>query len=332
VVGDRSPGRAGFNRALDARRQIGSVVKPLVYLLALEHPEDYSLLTRIQDEPITLKEPDGSLWAPANFDQQSHGEVTLLEALIRSYNQATVRLGLNIGVQHLVTKLEQMGVSAPVEAVPSALLGAVELTPFEVAQVYQSIAAGGYSVPLRAVTAVQTATGESLNRYPLRLMPLPRRDAVAVLNYALTQVVEDGTARALPELLGSRVAIAGKTGTTNERRDSWFVGYTRDRVAVSWVGKDDNSPAGVTGGNAALRLWAALFRNLQLKPVDLDMPEGAFWTWVDPGLNALSDESCDGARQLPFVEGSEPSSESPCLARLERSERRSFWRKWFDRN
>ena len=332
VVGDRSPGRDGFNRALNARRQVGSVIKPLVYLLALEHQDDYNLLTRIQDEPVTLKQPDGSLWTPANYDGVSHGELSLLEALTKSYNQATVRLGLNIGVQQLISKLEQLGVTAAVDAVPSTFLGAVELTPIEVAQIYQSLAAGGFSVRLRAVTAVQTAQGDTLNRYPLRLMPLPRRDAVAVLNYALTQVVEKGTARALPGILGSSVTIAGKTGTTNERRDSWFVGYTRDRVAVSWVGQDDNSPAGVTGGNAAMQLWAGLFRQLPLKPVNLDMPEGAYWIWVDPALNALSDKSCAGAEQLPFIEGTEPRSETPCLARLGRDDRKSLWRKWFDNN
>ena len=243
-----------------------------------------------------------------------------------------------------VTRIELMGarvvpatsgdqtLSAAVDEVPSAFLGAVELTPIEVAQIYQSLAAGGFSVPLRSVTAVQTAEGTTLNRYPLRLMPLPRRDAVAVLNYALTQVIEKGTARALPGLLGSNVTIAGKTGTTNERRDSWFVGYTRDRVAVSWVGKDDNSPAGVTGGNAAMRLWAELFKQLPIKPVNLDMPEGAYWTWVDPELNALSDKSCAGAEQLPFIEGTEPRSETPCLARLDRDDRKSLWRKFFDRD
>jgi penicillin-binding protein 1B len=181
------------------------------------------------------------------------------------------------------------------------------------------------------VTSVQTATGDTLSRYPLRLMPLARREAVAVLNYALTQVVERGTARDLPGLLGSDVTIAGKTGTTNEQRDSWFVGYTRDRVAVTWVGNDDNSPAGVTGANAAMPLWAELFRGLPLKPVDLDMPEGAYWVWVSPELDALSDPSCRDAVQMPFIEGTEPMSETPCLARLERRQKNSSWRNWFDR-
>jgi penicillin-binding protein 1B len=327
LVGDRYPGREGFNRALSARRQIGSVVKPLVYLLALEHPETYNLLTLIQDEPVVLRQADGTDWSPQNYDNQSHGTVSLMDALANSYNQATVQLGLQIGVKQLLLKLEQLGISAPVSAVPSAFLGAVELTPLEVTQIYQSIAAGGYSVPLRSVTAVQTQEGDELVRYPLRLMPQPNREAIAVLNYALTQVVEDGTARALPGLLGSQVAIAGKTGTTNDKRDSWYVGYTRDRVGVTWVGRDDNQPARVTGSNAAMRVWAKLFRELPLEPVDLRMPDGAYWLWVDRVEAAVTDESCAGAVQMPFVSGSEPERISACMASMNDRNEDSFWKR-----
>jgi penicillin-binding protein 1B len=329
LVGDRDPGRSGFNRALHARRQIGSIIKPLVYLLALEHESDYNLLTLIEDRPLSLKQADGSQWTPSNYDGIAHGEVTMLEALTRSYNQATVRLGMNIGINHLLNKLRQLGVDADIEAVPSVFLGAVELSPLEVAQVYQPLAAGGYSVPLRSVIAVQTAQGDELVRYPLRLMPLARREVAGVLNYALTQVVEQGTAKALPGLIGRHAVIAGKTGTTNDRRDSWFVGYTRNRIAVAWVGEDDNRPAGVTGSNAAMQLWAGLFRNLPFEAVDLRLPDGAFWLWVEPGSGKLSADHCDGAVQIPFVDGSEPHEMSACAARMQEDDRDSFWRKWF---
>ena len=329
LVGDRDPSRAGFNRALDARRQIGSVIKPLVYLLALEHEADYNLLTRIEDRPLSLKQPDGSSWTPANYDKISHGEVTLLEALTRSYNQATVRLGLNIGISHLLQKLEQLGVRADVQAVPSIFLGAVELTPLEVTQIYQSLAAGGYSVPLRSVIAVQTADGSELVRYPLRMMPLARREVIGVLNYAMTQVVKQGTAKALPGLLGKQTAIAGKTGTTNDRRDSWFVGYTRNRIAVAWVGKDNNRPAGVTGSNAAMRLWAGLFRELPIESLDLRLPDGASWLWVDQDSDRLTAEHCPGAIQVPFVDGSGPGELTACLAKTQEDEKESFWKKLF---
>ncbi len=332
LIGDRQPANTGFNRALDARRQVGSVIKPLVYLVALEHEGDYNLLTPIPDEPINLRQSDGSVWSPKNYDGEARGEVAFLDALTGSLNLATVRLGMKLGVQNVISRLEQLGVKIDASPVPSVLLGAIELTPLEVAQIYQSLAAGGFTVPLRTVTAVQTPDARVLQRYPLRMMPLERRGAVAVLNYALTEVVRTGTARRLPGLLGSKAIIAGKTGTTNERRDSWFVGYSGDRIAVTWVGLDDNQPAGVTGSNAAMEIWAELFRGVPLTSVSLDMPEGAFWTWVEPDLNALSDPECAGAVQLPFVADSEPGSESPCLARLERRNREPFWRKWFDRD
>jgi penicillin-binding protein 1B len=328
LIGDRDPKRAGFNRAIHARRQIGSVIKPLVYLIALEHSEDYNLLTPIEDVPLTLRQADGTAWTPANYDGKSHGEVTLLEALTRSYNQATVSLGLNIGINHLINRIGQLGVAARVDAVPSVFLGAVELTPLEVTQIYQSLAAGGFSVPLRSVIAVQTAEGGELVRYPLRMLPQPRREVISVLNYALTQVVEQGTARALPGLLGRSDTIAGKTGTTNDRRDSWFVGYTRNHVAVTWVGEDDNRPAGVTGSNAAMHLWAGLFRQLPYEPVDLRMPDGAFWLWVDGESGLLTGKHCEGAVQIPFVDGSEPSESTACLAVREENEE-SFWKKLF---
>jgi len=329
LVGDRVAGRNYFNRALDARRQIGSVIKPLVYLLALEHLDDYSLITPVKDEPVSLRQADGSVWSPENYDHKSHGEMPLLEALVHSYNQAAVQVGLKIGVVNLIRKIRQLGVNAAVPAVPATLLGAVELTPIEVTQMYQSLAAGGYSVPLRTVTAVLTARGELLKRYPLRLRPLANREAVAVLNYALTQVVARGTARKLHGLLGSDTLIAGKTGTTNERRDSWFVGYTRERVAVAWVGRDDNKPAGVTGSNAAMRVWAALFRQLPVSAIDLRLPDGAGFIWVNIQKNARTDPSCPAAVQIPFIDGTGPVSTTVCMDRLSKENRKSLWKKWF---
>jgi penicillin-binding protein 1B len=331
LVGDRVAGRNGFNRALDARRQIGSVIKPLVYLLALEHVDDYNLITRVKDEPVSLRQPDGTLWSPENYDHKSHGEIPLMDALVHSYNQATVQVGLNVGVANLIRKIKQLGIVVEVPAVPSTILGAVELTPIEVAQMYQSLAAGGYSVPLRSVTAVLTPQGDLLSRYPLRFMPLENREAIALLNFALTRVVEEGTAQALHGLLGSNTVIAGKTGTTNERRDSWFVGYTRDRVAVSWVGLDDNRPAGVTGSNAAMRVWAGLFRSLPIEGLDLRMPDGANFVWVDEQQQALTDPSCPGAEQIPFIEGTEPQENTKCLKNQSRKNKESLWRKWFGR-
>jgi len=175
---------------------------------------------------------------------------------------------------------------------------------------------------------VQTADGDELVRYPLRIMPQPRREAIGVLNYALTEVVEQGTAKRLQGLLGRQVTLAGKTGTTNDRRDSWYVGYTRNRIAVAWVGEDDNRPAGVTGSNAAMHLWAGLFRELPVEAVDLRMPDGAYWFWVDRDSGWLTGEKCDGAIQIPFVSGSEPRQATDCLA-VKEKDKDSIWKKWF---
>lgn len=331
LVGDRAAGRNYFNRALDARRQVGSVIKPLVYLLALERSNDYNLITPIVDEPISLRQPDGSIWSPENYDHISHGEMPLMDGLIHSYNQATVNVGMNIGVANLIRKLDQLGINSKVPAVPATLLGAVELTPIEVTQMYQSLAAGGYSVPLRSVTAVQTPQGELLNRYPLRLMPLDNRDAVALLNFALTQVVDRGTAKQLHGLIGYNELIAGKTGTTNEQRDSWFVGYTRERVGVAWVGLDDNGPAKVTGSNAAMRVWAGLFKQLPPSAVDLRLPDGAGFIWVNAAEYALSSEGCNDAVQIPFIDGTAPEAVTDCYKR-QGDDNKSFWSRLFDRD
>jgi penicillin-binding protein 1B len=162
-------------------------------------------------------------------------------------------------------------------------------------------------------------------------MPLENRDAVALLNFALTRVVEEGTARELHGLLGNDTLIAGKTGTTNERRDSWFVGYTRDRVAAAWVGLDDNRPASVTGSNAAMRIWAGLFRHLPIEAVDLRMPDGANFVWVEIQQQAWTDPSCPGAVQIPFIEGSEPQKSTRCRKNHDNKNKKSLWRKWFGR-
>ena len=325
LVGDRDPSRAGFNRALDARRQIGSVIKPLVYLQALQHETDFNLLTNIPDEPVNLRLASGEYWQPKNFDGQSHGRVPLLDALIFSYNQATVHLGMQLGVGGIIQSLRDAGVERTFEPLPSVLLGALELSPLEVSQVYQSLAAGGFRAPLRAVTSVLDSAGQPLNRYPLRLNPIKRRDVVSVLNYALTQVVERGTARSLSGLLPRGLGVAGKTGTTNERRDSWFVGYTQERLGVVWVGLDNNRPAGVTGSNGAMRIWARLFSEVPARSFQVQAAEGADWYWVNAETGELSAENCPGVQRMMFLDNGLPTRVSACLQ--EEAKDKPWWRK-----
>lgn len=314
LVGDRHPGRYGFNRALDARRPIGSVIKPFVYLQALARPAQFTLITPLDDSPKRISVAGADDWQPRNYDGLSHGAVPLIEALAQSYNQASVGLGLAIGLERLFEQLGQFGIDPGPQRHPAALLGAIDLTPFEVAQLYQPLAAEGYSAALRAITEVVDAQGRAIARYPVHLRPVRERAALALLDYALRHAVTDGTARSLGQRLHSDPGVRGKTGTTNDRRDAWFVGYTGQRLGVVWVGRDDHAPANITGASAALPVWAELFNRLPHAPVRRAWPESVEWFWIDWPNPQLAGEHCPNARALPFLRGSQPSERSACLA------------------
>ncbi len=314
LVGGRDREVAGFNRALDAIRPIGSLVKPAVYLTALMQPDSYNLMTLLDDSPYTIKGQGGNEWTPSNYDHQSHGEVPLHEALAKSYNQATVRLGMDLGLQKVAKTLKALGVSRPVNIFPSMLLGAISLSPIEVTQVYQTLAAGGFRSPLRAIREVLTADGSTLQRYPLTVKQAVPAAPVYLLDWNLREVVEQGTARRLAKYMHSEQKIAGKTGTTNDLRDSWFAGFSADKVAVVWVGRDDNKSAGLTGSSGALEVWGDMMGRLPLNSVDQVRPENVVQVLVDTENGLLADENCSAAKIYPFIMGSEPSDTSPCVS------------------
>ncbi|MEM1080170.1 MAG: penicillin-binding protein 1B [Pseudomonadota bacterium] len=318
LVGDRQFRRPGFNRALDARRQIGSVVKPFVYLLALADSRQFNLVTPVLDAPLSLpQDGDRPEWQPQNYDGESHGLVPLMTALAMSYNQASVRVGLDVGVGSLFRLLEQLGVAPGSQRHPAALLGAIDLTPLQVAQLYQPLAAGGYSTPLRAITDVIDQQGQTIGRYPIRLRPIRERDALALLDFALTESIQRGTGRGLAARLtqpdARRANIRGKTGTTNDRRDAWFAGFTEQWLAVVWIGRDDAQPAGVTGATTALPIWARLFDALPQHHSGRNWPPSLNWFWVDWPNPELAEEACPGARAIPFAEHSELTEYSRCM-------------------
>ncbi len=312
VVGGRAAAQPGFNRALDARRPVGSLVKPFVYLVALAQPESWSLLSRIEDRAIRLRQAGAPDWQPANVDGVEHGEVSLLDALSRSYNLATVRLGLEVGVAKVARVLEALMPGTRIEPRPSLLLGAVDLSPFQVAQAYQYLAADGRPTPLYAVTAVLDANGRPL----ARLVPAPTAgDLVAaarVVSFALQDTARRGTAHALVGLGLGGLAAAGKTGTSNDQRDSWFAGYTGAHLAVVWIGRDDNRQTGLYGATGAMRAWAALFQRLPTRPLSLDFRDDPRLAWVDMAGGYITDADCEGARQLPFIRGYEPWAYRGC--------------------
>lgn len=321
MVGGRAADAHGFNRALTAQRPVGSLLKPFVYLIALAQPGRYSLASMVQDAPIRVRLPGGKSWNPENSDKVSHGWVTLADALSQSYNQATVRLGLEVGVERLARLLEKLSGIAS-EPNPSLLLGAVDLSPMQVAQNYQFLASGGQVQPLRAVRGVLDARGQALNRYDAARDPPFPGDAIAarVVSIALQDAVRVGTGkRLLADGLGW-LAPAGKTGTSNDSRDSWFAGYTGSHLAVVWVGTDKNEPTGLYGATGAMRVWSTLFKRLPSSPLRVG-DEGLEWAWVDPERNALTDEDCPRARRVVFVRGWLPEDYERCpMAQL---------REWF---
>jgi penicillin-binding protein 1B len=312
LAGGRDAQSAGYNRALDAVRQIGSLYKPVVYLTALADPSRYNLMTPLQDTALRLANPGGGPWSPKNYDGREHGIVPLHSALANSFNLATVHLGLGVGVEHTVETLHNLGVERRLPAFPATLLGTGELTPMEVTQMYQTLANDGFVTPLRAIQAVVAKDGSPLQRYSLDIKQSVDPAAVFLVNTALQEVVRDGTARSALNQIPESFNVAGKTGTTNDLRDSWFAGFSGDFLGVVWIGRDDNQPAKLTGAQGALQVWASTMRKLSREPLELEPPENIEWVWVDRNNGLRASEACDSAARYPFVAGYGPAEYSPC--------------------
>jgi len=314
LVGGRDADYAGFNRALEAVRPIGSLVKPMIYLEALNNPQKFNIATPLNDNGVSLAIGDGKHWEPKNYDGKTHGNVPLYLALAKSYNLATVNLGLEMGLDRVFKRFQDLGVQRKVDKVPAMLLGAISLSPVEVAQVYQSIAAGGFRAPLRAIREVLNTQGEPLNRYPLAVEPASSPQAAYLLTWAMRQVVQQGTATWLKTRLPKELEVAGKTGTTNELRDSWFAGFSGDKVIVAWVGRDDNQPTGLTGGTGALRIWGDIMANIDTQPLPDFPPDGIEMVSVDRYNGRRAPKGCGSAMSLPFDASALPTKTSDCGA------------------
>lgn len=329
LTGGRKPRYAGFNRALDARRPAGSLLKPAIFLAALEQSNSYSLATLLEDEPVSIERPVGEPWEPRNFDRQPHGEVLLYKALAQSYNLASARLGMEIGLESIIETLARLGVVDGVVNVPALTLGAGEYSPLAMAAMYQSIASGGFRMPLRSIRDIVDANGEPLRRYALEYERTASLQSVHLLHYALRAVVREGTGRAVYRYLDSDFAVAGKTGTTNEGRDSWFAGFSGDLLAVSWIGRDDNGGTGLTGSSGALHVWADFMANASQRSLAYRMPDGIEPQWVDESSGYLTGQGCQNARMLPFIAGSEPSMRTNCSGRKQRTRLKDWFESLF---
>jgi penicillin-binding protein 1B len=313
LVSGRETAGAGFNRALDAVRPIGSLIKPIVYLTALEYPNRYTITTPVSDTAILVKGPNGNDWSPKNYDHKEHGTVGLHTALAHSYNLATVRIGMDVGVARTVKTLRSMGVTRPVDLFPSFLLGAAQLTPMEVTQMYQTLAGDGFSTPIRGIRAVVAADGARLQSYPFTVKQAVDPSATYIVNTMLQEVMYRGTGSSAYADFPKDYGLVGKTGTTNDSKDSWFAGYTGDYLSVVWIGRDDNKPAGLTGASGALQVWTSLMKKISNQPVNLIPPDNIKMAWVDPVNGLLANEDCVGAKQYPYIAGSAPVESSPCV-------------------
>ena len=258
-----------YNRAINAKRQIGSLIKPFVFLAGLELLDDFSLNSNLQDRAQKLTTEDGQVWSPKNWDNLSRGRISASQALIQSRNQATVDLGLQIGLKPFIRFLQQLGLHIQRSGHPSIFLGATDLTPMEVENLFFILSSGGSRQQLSAIRSITNSKGETIRRtQPAQMTPINSLHVKAI-NNALQQVTLTGTAKKISTLYQLPQPLYGKTGTTNQGRDSWFVGFNSQYLATAWVGRDDNKPTPLSGSSGALVLWSHLFKNLQANNASL---------------------------------------------------------------
>jgi penicillin-binding protein 1B len=253
LVSDKDVKFSGFNRALDASRPIGSLVKPAVYLTALGNGYKFSDI--LNDKRIVLTNENGQRWIPRNYDRIFRGTVTLEEALVNSLNVPTVNLGMEVGLDKVITSLHRMGIEEDIPAYPSLVLGSLSLSPYQVAQMYQAIGMNGAYKPLTIIRSIISNEGQPLYQRSQKALQAFSPESISSLSSALHKVTTQGTARSLVWRNRGQV-FAGKTGTTNDLNDSWFVGFDDDEMVTTWVGKDNNESAELTGSSGALILFS----------------------------------------------------------------------------
>ena len=325
LVGDRDSQHLGFNRARDALRPIGSLLKPLIYATALEPTGGYDLASILDDSPVSISRANQPTWQPQNYDGEYRGTLMLYEALVQSRNIPAVRLGLDLGLATLVDKLQQAGVTSPIAEVPALTLGAVEVSPLMMTEVYAMLAQLGQQRPLRTVAAVTNHQGLVLHR---RVLTAPNQvfspEAGYLVHYGLQGVTASGTGRKLGERFGAN-ALAGKSGTTNDYRDSWFIGYDATHVVTVWLGRDDNQPIGLTGSSGALPVVSDIFAGLTVQPLSQSLPAGLTMTAFHRQSGVRVPLNCEQAIRFPARPQRLPENLG-CDGDIEE---KSWWQRWF---
>ena len=315
MVGGRSYNQSQFNRAVSAKRQPGSTFKPFVYLAAFEHAleegrTDITPATVVVDEPTEFTF-NNQVWTPGNYQNEYDGPITLRRALAHSRNIATIKVAESIGFDNVAALWKKFGIGTPPKGYPSIALGVFEATPLEMATAYTVFPNAGVVRPLRALLRI-VSDGKDL---PIQL-PAPktvaRKDTTYLVTNMMRSVLNEGTAAAARSM-GFTLDAAGKTGTTNDLRDAWFVGFTPDLLTVVWVGLDDNQPIGLSGAQAALPIWAAFMaRATAGQPAEtFDVPDGIVFVDIDKDTGKLATPNCPHVFRESFLAGTEPTELCP---------------------
>jgi penicillin-binding protein 1B len=309
MVGGRSYNQSQFNRAIVARRQPGSVFKPFVYLAAFESAAEDGR-TDLTPASMTIDEPetfafDDQVWEPANYDDYD-GEITWRRALAMSRNLGTIHVGEAVGFDRVAALWRKVGAGTPPQAVPAITLGVFELTPLEVAQAYTLFTNGGQVRPLVAVRRVDTSNGPLRSKAPA-LKAVARPDTTYLVTNMMRSVIDEGTGAGVRGA-GFTLDAAGKTGTTNDLRDAWFVGFTPELLTVVWVGYDSNQPLSLSGSQAALPIWTQFMKTVMANRPDVpfEVPEGVVFADIDRDTGRLALPGCPRVYHESFVSGTEP--------------------------
>ena len=306
AIGSTKPNNYGFNRAINAVRPIGSLVKPFIYLSALQHYSKYNLSTLLDDSKLSVSLPGGKLWEPNNFDKKFHGNIPLHVALSKSYNVATTRLGMDLGYSVVQETFTKLGIKKKIPKYPSIFVGSFEMTPLEVIQAYQTIASEGFYSPLNSIRTVESSEDVLSLSYPYKVEQRFRPEPIYLLKFVLKQTFISGTARGFSSRVIEKWKTGGKTGTSDDQRDSWFVGYAGNYLMVVWLGFDDNRKSPLTGRSGALQVWKNFMSRLDPIAYEVRKPSRIRYEWVDAKDGLLSGKRCKRSILIPFVEGTEP--------------------------
>ncbi|MGE5753704.1 MAG: PBP1A family penicillin-binding protein, partial [Deltaproteobacteria bacterium] len=315
MVGGRGYGETQFNRAADARRQPGSAFKPFVLLAAMQQTAKgkgkVTLATTVSGEPISIPTRDG-MWTPANFEGKRYGVITVRRMIENSVNTATVRLATQIGLPEVVSTARDAGITSPLAPVPSLALGSFEVTPVELAYAYATLASGGIRYEPHPLDSILGAEGEAVYSGKAGGTQAVDPRAAYLVSYALEGVLDRGTAVSA-HAAGIRFPVSGKTGTTDDYRDSWFVGYTPEVVCAVWVGTDSGGDTGLSGAAGALRIWTRFMKSLYpaAGPRAAAVPQGVVTAVIDPETGYLATSASPVPFTAAFLEGTAPQETCP---------------------